>query len=336
MKRNIWIVVLLVAVAALAVVVVRQSQRIAEMKEQLASAAAIAEKARTPKAPPVPAPKRKLTEPLPEANPVEPVSVPVQVVAPAPAPDAMTQASASATSNLFAELVARMKNPQMKEAMRATQKVAINRAYGPLSKYTNLTVEQLDALKDLILERQMAMRESALSVMSGSESDRKQAAEDAKAIKAEYDKKIQDLLGPQEYQVFQDYEKVMPERMQVQSFRDTLPSDLALTEQQEYDLMSAMYEERKALPTSSLLNDQNKDPSQLTEERIAEETKMLERLQQQYTNRAVAILSPQQFQQFQQYMDQQRAMQTMAMKMAAQMFGNKPAPQPPANQAQTP
>ena len=120
-------------------------------------------------------------------------------------------------------------------------------------------------------------------------------------------------------------------------FKDTLPADAALTDQQEYDLIGAMYEARKALPASSLMNNQNSDPSQLTEERIAETLKQLEQLQQVYANRAAAILTPAQLEQFTKWQQQLSTMQAAGLKMAVQMFGNKGAPQPPAaNQGPTP
>jgi hypothetical protein len=334
MKRNIWIVVLLVAVAALAAVVVRQKQQIARMKEQSVSTAA--EKAKTPKAPPVPAPRRAPPKPLPEAQPTEPVSPPTPAPAPVPATDAQAGTSIGTASNFFSGLAGMMKNPQMKEMVRAQQKFALEQTYGPLSKYLNLTAEQLDALKNLLSDRQMAMVDSGLAMMGGSESDRKQAAEDAKAIKAEYDQKIKDLLGPQDYQVFQDYEKTASERVQLQMFKGSLPTEAALTDQQEYDLLNAMYEARKAMPPSSLLNNRNADPSQLTEENIAGAMKQMEQLQQVYAEQAKGILTPAQYEQFIQWQQQMSSMQAAAMKMAAQMFGNKPAPQPPANQSQAP
>ena len=92
--------------------------------------------------------------------------------------------------------------------------------------------------------------------------------------------------------MFQQYEQTANERMPVQLFKDALPADAALTDQQEENLIAAMYQERKALPTSSLMNNQNPDPSQLTEDRIAELEKQMEQLQQRYADRAAAILTP--------------------------------------------
>jgi hypothetical protein len=326
MKKNILVVVLFAAVAVLAVVVVRQNQQIADMKGQLASAAA--EKAKARKAPPVPALKRELAKALPQVKPAGTVTEAAPVTT--PSPDAQASTSTATASNLFAGVADMMKNPGMKEIVRAQQKVMIGQMYGSLSKHLNLSADELDALNDLLLERQMAMVDAGLSAMSGSESDRKQAKEDAKAIKTEYDQKIKDLLSPQDYQAFKDYEKTVGERVQVQMFKSMLPADAALTDQQEYDLISAMYEERKAMPASSLVNNQNPDPSQLTADQIGELLKQLDVLQQAYAKRAAAILSPSQLEQFTKWQEQWSAMQAAGLKMAAQVFGKKSAPPPPA------
>ena len=331
MKKNIWIVVLLAATAVLAAVAVRQKQQIARMKEQ-ASAAVVADKTETPAAR---APVRETPELPTETKAVEPVVAPPTSSVPTSAVQAGT--STGTASNFFAGLAGMMKNPQMKEMVRAQQRLALDKSYGALLKYLNRPADQSEALQNLLLDRQMAMVDAGLSMMSGSGADRKQAVEETKAIKAEYDKKIQDMLGPQDYQVFQDYEKTVGERVQVQMFKDTLPADAALTDQQEYDLIGAMYEARKALPASSLMNNQNSDPSQFTEERITEMLKQMEQMQQAYANRAAAILTPAQLEQFTKWQQQLSAMQAAGMKMAAQMFGNKGAPQPPAaNQSPTP
>ncbi|MGA2138789.1 MAG: hypothetical protein ABSH14_08015 [Verrucomicrobiia bacterium] len=236
MKKNLWMGVLLAAAVALAATAVWQSRQIAQLKEQLASAAV--EKA---KAPPVSAAEKPIPEPATPAHPVEPVSVSAPEAAPPPA----APASASTTSNYFAGLAGMMKNPQMKEMVRAQQKVMLDRMYGSLSSYLNLPADKLDALKEMLADRQMAMVDSGMAMMGGSESDRKQAVEETKVIKSDYDKKIQDLLGPQDYSVFQQYEQTANERMSVQMFKNALPADAALTDQQEDNLIAAMYQSAK-------------------------------------------------------------------------------------------
>ena len=261
---------------------------------------------------------------MPETRPMKPIAAPP----PMPAPAAQTGTGSGTTSNFFSGLAGMMKNPQMKQMVRAQQKVALDRMYGSLPKYLNLPADQLDALKELLLNRQMAMVDAGMSMMGGSESDRKQAMEETKAIKSDYDKKIQDLLGSQDYPAFQDYEKTVNERMSVQMFKDALPAADALSDQQEDNLIAAMYQERKDMPASSLMNNQNPDPSQLTEERIAELEKQMEQLQQKYAARAAGILTPAQLEQFTKWQQQWNAMQMAGLKMSAQMFGNKPSATP--------
>ena len=230
-----------------------------------------------------------------------------------------------------------MKDPQMKEMIRAQQKMVLDQMYGPMLKNLNRPENEVDALKDLLLQRQMALVEAGMSAMSGSETERKASVETTKTLKEDYDKRIKDLLGPQDYEVFQQYELTAPERMQLQMFKGSLPADAALTDQQESDLLAAMYEERKAVPPSSLMNNKAPDPSQLTEENIAEALKQMEQLQKRYAERAAAILTPAQLEQFTKWQQQLSAMQAAGLKMASQMFGNKAALPPPAsNQGQTP
>jgi hypothetical protein len=175
----------------------------------------------------------------------------------------------------------------------------------------------------------MAMAEAGVSAMSASAADQKQVADVIKSIKADFDTDVQHLLNPQDYQAFQDYEKTTPERAPLQMFKGTLSGADVLTDQQETALVTAMSEERRALPPTSLINSQVPGAQQYSEERVAETLKQLGQLQQRNAARAATILTPAQLDQFVKYQSQQRSMQEMGMKMAAQMFSTKgaaPAP----------
>jgi len=308
MKKDIWIAVLVAAVAVLAVVVVKQNRQLARLNEQLT--AALAQKVKETA---VAVPNPESVEPVAEVAPRET----------SPTPPSSSQASSGSASNFFAGMAGMMKDPQMKEMIRAQQKMALDRMYGSLFKQLNWPAGDVDKLKDLLLERQMALAEAGMSMMSGSAEDRQRAVEETKTVKADYDKKLQDFFGPEGYKVFQDYDNTVGERMQIGMFKDSLPSDAALSEQQESDLIAVMYEERQALPPSSLLNNKTADPSQLSEENIAAALKQLEQLQQRYAERAAEILSPAQLEQFSKWQQQWSAMQAAGLKMASQMFGNK-------------
>ena len=319
MKRDVLLVVLLVAIGALVVIVLRQRNEIGELRT-----------AQQPVPKPVvhapPPPPRE--EPAPEPKPV--ASTPLGPVA---------MQDGNSPTNFLGGWAKMMKDPAMKEIIRVQQKMVIDQMYGGFFKDLNWPPKELDALKELLQERQIALMEAGMSALSGSEAERKQAAEQTNALKAEYDKKLKDLLGAQGYELFQQYEQTAPERVQVQMFKGALPGDVALTEQQEYDLIAAMHEERRTVATSSLINNQNRIPnaSEVTEERIAEALKQLEQLQQRYVERAAAILTPEQLEHFSKWQQQMSAMQAAGMKMAPKMFGSKGASQsPPGGQTQTP
>jgi hypothetical protein len=315
MKQNAVVVVLVVAVVALAVVVVRQRAEIADLKQAapIALAKHIVPAER-------PAPAALMEEPSPSAE--------TSPAAPTPAP---ATGNTNSAGNFMSGLAGMMKNPQMKEMMRAQQKLMLDRTYGSLFKYLSTRPPaEVDALKQLLEDRQLALVDVGMAMMSGSTEDRKKAIEESKTVKAEYDKKIQNLLGAEDYDVFKQYEATQGERMQVQMFKDALPADAGLSDQQENDLILMMADERKAFPASSLLNKgQNTDPSQMTEESINDALKQLEQLQKRYADRAAAILTPAQLEQFTKFQQHWSKMSAAGLKMAQTMFGNKAAPPAP-------
>jgi hypothetical protein len=147
---------------------------------------------------------------------------------------------------------------------------------------------------------------------SASGSDRKPTVDEYKyyvattAIRAEYDQKIQDLLGALDYRVFEDYNNTVHERVQVQDFRSGLSAADALTERQEDDLISAMCEVRMLgwAQWPSVLDNSPLGPSQWTEEQNAAYLKWSEQSQKACSNRAAAILTPAQLEQFTKWQQQ--------------------------------
>ncbi|MGA2140309.1 MAG: hypothetical protein ABSH14_15740 [Verrucomicrobiia bacterium] len=329
MKKSYWVIAALsITTALLAVVVVKQRQELAVMSERT-PVVRMAERPKTRTSPIHIAPK-PMSALSAETTPPSVLASPM--IAPAPSGDTKPSFSTGTASNWAYGLAGMMNNPQMKEVLQAQQKAMVEPKYGSLSKDLNLSADQLDALKSLIADRQAALMDARLPMIGGSEADRKQAMENVNAIRAEYDQKIKDLLGPQDYQTFQDYEKTSEERSLIQMFKGSLPADAALTDQQEYDLLNSMYEARTSLPSSSLLY----DPSKLTEENVGEAIKQFEVLEQAYAERAKSILSPAQYDQFIQSEQQISGLAAVSFKMQQQMFGSKSAPTLAPSQSSNP
>jgi len=223
----------------------------------------------------------------------------------------------------MANIAEMLKNPAMKDMIRAQQKGAIDMQYGSLFKYLELTGEEQDALKELLVSRQMELMDAGLAMMDSEASDEeKQAkAEEMQALTEAYKEKIKELLGEDDYAIYEEFEETQPERMQVSLFKQSLGAEHALTEEQEHQLILAMHDERENFTFSSSLHDQeNFDSSELKPEVMERHMQEMIRLQENYLTRATDILSEAQLEQFGTTMEQQRAMQEMGLKMAQQMF----------------
>ena len=322
MSKNVLIIGLAFAVAVLGWLVVRKNSQLetvskrAEQEREVwkAHAESLSKSAQVEL-------KKERTRAV---EPAKPADLPATKTEPA-AP-AVAKAS-GVNTNFMGAIADMMKNPQMKEMMRAQQKVMVDKMYAALPRYLNVSDETKARLNQLLLDRQLAMAEAGLAMMNGSTEDRKKAAEDCTRVKAEGDQAIQELLGAQDYEVFKQYEASLSEQTNVSLFKDTLSGNDVLNEQQEYDLVAALYQARETLPQGSLLNQQNQssDPTQLTEERIAETLKQMETLQQGYAEAAATVLNAEQLERFKQWQQQMAAMQRAGLNMAAQMFNPKKA-----------
>ena len=312
MQKNLLIIVLAIAVAGLGVALVRTNQKLAERNAEMETL--------------------KVAKPAPPPKPVRVAAVPVMPVQPSGAPEIKPAATKSFQAgfgtNFMSALAGMMKNPYMKETMKAQQKVAVDKMYGDLLKsLTNLTDEQKNQLHEMLVERQQFMAEAGMTMMTGTAEEKKKALDLMKEAKAGYEQVVRDLFGPETTEAFKQYEDHLPEHGSLAMFKGALPAADAMSAQQESDLIAALYQERKNMPADSLLNKggQPPDPTQFSEEQVTKTLQQMEQLQQRNLARAEAILTPTQLEQYKQYQKQMADMQTMGLKMAAQMFGQPKA-----------
>lgn len=236
------------------------------------------------------------------------------------------------------DLAKMMKNPGMKEMIRAQQKGQIEMMYGPLLKCLQLSDADLEKFKNLLLDRQMALVDSSMEMMNSAATpeEKKAAADRIKEMNAAYDAQAKELLGDDNYTSYKSYEETQAERMQVTMFKGALTGTDQLSVEQEDSLIRAMHDERSNFKSTVLGfgDKQTPDPSQFTPERITQILEDSAKLQEQYVDKAATILTPSQLEQFKANQKQQQAMQEMGMKMAAKMFGqgqsapagNQPSP----------
>jgi hypothetical protein len=237
--------------------------------------------------------------------------------------------SETASEAPMAGLAKMMKNPGMKDMIRAQQKGQQDMMYGSLFKCLQIPEAELESFKSLLLDRQMALVDSSMDMMSGEATpeEKKAAAEKMKETTAAYDAKIKELLGDDNYAVYKSFEDTQAERMQVTLYKGSLSAGDQLTDEQEDSLIRAMHDERSNFKSTvpGFGDKQTADPSQFTPERIEQLLAENAKLQEQYVAKAAAILTPAQLEQFKANQKQQQAMQEMGMRMATKMFGKPPA-----------
>ncbi|HEX5175917.1 MAG TPA: hypothetical protein VFV83_02755, partial [Chthoniobacteraceae bacterium] len=149
----------------------------------------------------------------------------------------------------FMKGVAKMfTDPELKKAMRGQQGMMIRTMYGDLAKELGLSTEDANQLMELLIERQMGIAGKSMEVMTDASGDPSKMEEGGKAInaaRAEYDAQIKGLLGDEKSKQFEQYERTLGDRMQMQQYQQALASTGApLEEKQRSDLLEIMKEER--------------------------------------------------------------------------------------------
>lgn len=228
-----------------------------------------------------------------------------------------------------------MKNPGMKDMMRSQMKGQQDMMYGSLFRYLDLPEAELATFKDLLLDKQMALIDASMELMGGNQTPEERTAttQAIKDLTEDYNARIREFLGEDEYAIFQSYEETQPERMQVNLFKASLDRGNELTVEQEDLLIKSMhgYRTNFSFSVKGFGSSQVEDPSQLTPDMVAKLLEENAQLQDQYVAHASGILNPEQLRQFKENQKQHQAMMEMGMKMAASMFGKQSKPaSPPA------
>ena len=248
------------------------------------------------------------------------------------------QADASAKqkapmTEMFKGVGEMMKNPDTREMIKTQQKAMLNgmleKAYASLVNQLGLTPEQAAAFKDLVVNKSLAGAGAGMSLLSETDpAKRTQLLEQTKIEKDAYDLQIKQMLGDDNYQQFQTYEKSLSDRMTTGMFRDQQATGPGvLTADQENQMVQMMTDERQNFKFTTDLSDQSKVTGDLagnlTEEKVNQFLQEQEQLQQRYLSRAQTFLSADQYASYQKFITSQLQMQKLGLNMASQMFGTK-------------
>lgn len=244
----------------------------------------------------------------------------------------ITNQTATASTNGGNPLGEMFKNPEMKKMIQTQQQTVlgpmIEKNYAGLFSSLQLTPEQSAALKDLLVKRSLVDANMGVSLLGGDldANKRKEMLDQAKTEKDSFNDQIKQFLGADNYTQFESYEKTIPDRMTLNSYKDAQGQGPgALTPDQEQQLLQAMSEERGKFKFTTDFSDQSKFngdfSTMFTDDKIAQFQTERQQLDSYYLQRAQGILNQDQLGSFDKFLTSQRDMQSMGMKMAAKMFG---------------
>jgi hypothetical protein len=233
--KNYLIALLALSTAFTGLIALQQSRRLAALQEDLlkASAAATAVK---PKSAPVGAEFKGTTNAKPAAADAAESD---PAAGPADQPDQQRQQRNNRPN--FAALLA---NPEFAQAMSVQQRAALDGRYAELFKQLNLSPEELEKFKSLLVERQNARmdvmnaaRENGLNPRENRDELRKLTAE----AQAEVDTTIKTTLGESVYNQYQNYESTQSQRAVVSQLDQKLSySSTPLNSTQSAFLVNAL------------------------------------------------------------------------------------------------
>jgi hypothetical protein len=139
------------------------------------------------------------------------------------------------------------------------------------------------------------------------------------------DAEIRQLLGGENYQVFERFEKTIPDRLVLGMFKSKMArTGATLSDKQQEQLLQAVGAARAQYPWSTDLSRRIQNPADLvatfSEENIAAFAREEEEFDRQFFVRGQMILTPEQLAAFEPFLAKQRQAKIASMKMTAKMF----------------
>jgi hypothetical protein len=222
-------------------------------------------------------------------------------------------------------LMKMMSDPSMREMMKSQYAMQIDFTYSDLFDELNLSKEDREKFKNLLIDRQADIASSAEFFINNDLSPEEKAAQqkifDEKNKTAEAAVKAF-FKTPEDYDKFQRYEDSQQERLSLSQFRGALTQQgMSLSEQQESDLMAAMYKERKSFKFDvDFANQKPENLAHMTPENIQSFAEKSTQLMDNQVLAAEKILDEKQMGAYRTHIDSQKKMQEMGMQMFKAMM----------------
>jgi hypothetical protein len=142
------------------------------------------------------------------------------------------------------------------------------------------------------------------------------------------DEGIKALLGEEKFGQFEEYKKTMSERMQLNMFKTQLDGGSSPLQDDQFKRLMTLIADERAKNPPAFSQDSLPDPANLDKilnaDVLDKQMQWQEGLNGRVLERAGQILTPEQLKAYDDFQKQQLNLQKFSMKMAREMFGNKP------------
>lgn len=276
--------------------------------------------------------------PIAEQPAVE-LAVPVSEKRVDPAtPDQATDADKSANPfGRFGELMqGMMDDAGSRRMMEERFRLEVSYQYRPLFEALQLDDAKKKHLEELLLARMMTGLEKSMDVIGSEDPFAAQDTEEQAPQTDILDEEIEELLGAQKFEKYQQFSKTMVQRASVNLLQqrlglrgDTLPGE------QAEQLIDIMYEESQA--TKDAARDEVGETAAMPGESLSEKIRSVQRRQLEQTERAhervlaraAEILSERQLAELRAAQEQERRMLELQTKFAEQFLREGASEAPP-------
>lgn len=199
----------------------------------------------------------------------------------------------------------------------------INRDYDPLFKKLNISEENFNEFKDLLLdkEKEMSKLSDAYSSASSDEEKQKVIGQEME-INEKYNNRINDFFGEEKFEIYQSYVDRLPQRRSLTEFMETVPTDKRIGEEQTDDLIDSMYSARENV-MAEMGPVKNNNSTRLTEEMLDESMKRQSRINEKYVEVSRGVMTPDQLEQYKAHLKRELEMQDAILKMSLYLNDKK-------------
>ncbi len=178
-----------------------------------------------------------------------------------------------------AEMAALFNDPEVMQLMATQQRGQLDGRYASLFKQLNLTPDQIDAFKNLLLEKQNAQREVMMAARESGLNPRENRDELRKLVEqnnAETDAEILALLGQEKFSQYKTYESTGSQRALVEQIGRSLSySATPLTDSQSQALVQILAQNQPAASPDAPAADRFMRSVTITDAAIAQARRIL-------------------------------------------------------------